>query len=460
MEASLAAVQKKLAVLFIATLAVLLVSLPRPANRTLIGAFEELEQFRAAFDRTAIEEALRKQAAGQGLVPIAQVESAVPQPRMVKLKPGSSAGPISPLVMTSVTTLGQAAALGQQGSTLAIGVPDAKALGASLAWRLARSDKTGPFVIKSVELVGAEVGPADLALEREVGELRVASLDARAALDAATRRLETVEERVKFQSKARSKYLGKSLEARSEARVALEEKTATHADTQARYDRQATSATRARTTVALAQVPEVALARVSVDAGGEPVVFDVPVPVARREVPVAPLAGADFTATRLAGLWDEVKDKDPGAAVAQVRSHFNWHMLAIPVGPLELSGSYVLQVVPLILPVLLYLLLGAIRRAATSYSPFSTKVPTKTPRIGLRNRFLELLVLMVLPLSAVAAAIAALMFVHRIPVLPGLAGIVCFSLGGYAFSELRDLREQTERIVHTHSLVPPEPQRG
>jgi hypothetical protein len=459
MEASLAAVQKRLAVLFIATLAVLLVSLPRPANRRLIGAFEEVDRFRASFVESQVEEALRTQAAGQGLTPIAQVEGAIPQPRMVKFKATGEAPPIAPIVLTKVATLAQAAALGQPGSSLGIGVIDAAALGPALAWRFARSDKPGPFVIKAVELVAAEVGAADVELEREVAKLRVQSLEERAAVESATRRLETVEERVKFQSKARSKYLGKSLEARQEARVALEEKTSAHAATQARYDQQASSAMRPRNAITPLTVPAFALARVTADAGGETIKHDIPVPVMLRQVPVTPLAGADFAATRAAGLWDEVKDKDPAGAVAAVRGYFNWHMLAIPLGPIELSGSYVLQVVPLVLPVLLWLLLGAIRRAATSYSPFSTKVPEKAPRIGLKNRFLELLVLMVLPLAAVACAITALLLIHRIPGLPGLAGLACFTLGGYAFSELRDLREQTERIVHTHSLVPPEPVR-
>jgi hypothetical protein len=129
----------------------------------------------------------------------------------------------------------------------------------------------------------------------------------------------------------------------------------------------------------------------------------------------------------------------------------------LPLFGFDLVGAHLLQLVPLILPALLSLLLRNIRRARTSYNPFTTEVPEKAPRIGLSSRFLEFLVIVLLPLVAVCNAVAALYLVGQLPAIPALCLLACLMMGTTAFSELDELREQMLSIVRSHSNLPPAP---
>lgn len=458
MQARLSAVQNRLWLVLAATLVVLVVTLPRPENRRLVGALEEMESFRHAFDRAAAERALREQAESASAASMQDVEKAAQNRHAYKLKLAPSAPPVRPI---SVLDLGSLAAVeqhAQPGTTVTVGAPDVNALGASIGWRLARTSG-GPFTLLSAELLLADVDEKDVALEQEVARLRAASIETRKAVEEATRRVEIYEQRVEFQTKARSKYLGKSREALYEARTALDEKTRLMTDTQASYDAEATRAQEPRKLrEPNGTVPTAALARVVVSNNGTPITFDIPVPLRHRRVPVTPLTGANFAHSKEASLWDEVKGLDADGAVRAIRSHFNWHMAALELGPVTLKGAYLLQLLPAIMPVLLYVLLVHIRRAATSYSPFSTKVPEQAPRVGFGSRIVEAFVLVVLPLGTAASAATALILINHVPVIPALAAVACFGLGGYAFTELKELREQTVWIVRSHSYLPPEPQ--
>jgi hypothetical protein len=170
---------------------------------------------------------------------------------------------------------------------------------------------------------------------------------------------------------------------------------------------------------------------------------------------VTPLAHVGFTSAHGASVWDEVKTLTPAQAIDAVKDHFNWHLAETQVAGVKLRGAHVLELAPFVLPVLLGLLLARIRRAATSYSPFSTDVPEAAPRVGFDQRTLELLTIVILPLLAVASAGAALVLIGRLPVLGGLTALACLGLGTAAFARLGDLREQTRSIVHSHSMLPP-----
>jgi hypothetical protein len=456
MEAFLAAVKKSLLLVLGAALVVFFLALPRPANRPLIGALREVSAFRSTFAQADAEQVLRSQAEARGAMPLSTVEAAARGKRGPKLTAAPDARPVRPFSAVSLATLAQVDAHAKP-ATVGSGVPEAEALAASIVWRLARTEQPGPFTLRSVELVPAEVGDADIALEREVAKLRIESLEARAAVEATEARLPTLEQRVEFQSNNRSKYLGKSIMALKEARDLLAVQKQTHADIQTRYDQSARKADTPRKQGPGAAVPTRAVARVMVASGGGSHTFDIPVPLAVREVPVGALPGVTFEATRKAGLWDEVKGEDAASATETIRAHFNWHMARVEVVGFELLGAHLLQVVPLILPVLLVLLLRHIRRARTSYNPFTTEVPEKEPSIGLKSRLVEFFALIALPLAAVGNAIAALLLVGQLPLLPALAGLFVLWLGSSAFKEVQELREQTLSIVRSHSNLPPAP---
>src|SRR5690606_38422837 len=114
------------------------------------------------------------------------------------------------------------------------------------------------------------------------------------------------------------KILVKSIEARKEAREALDEKTAVLQEAEQRYQAAVAQAQKAREPVRIQAVPEHALAHVSLKHGEEAITLDVPVGLTRREVPVPSLRFRDFSATREAGLWEAVKGQDGKKAIAAI----------------------------------------------------------------------------------------------------------------------------------------------
>jgi hypothetical protein len=455
MEARLSAIHRGLLWLLAASLAVAILTRPAPENRRLVRALEEVSSFRAAFDQKAAEQALQQQATAQVDVALSGLENTAKHGPTVKVLP--TAAPVRALASVTLATLSDVIAHTAPASTVTVGVANLEALRGSLAWRLARTQHGSVFTVSSVQLFPAEITREDVALEREVGELRLASLEARAAFEQAESRIGTLEYRVEAQAKRRSKTLFKSRLALEEARVTLQEKTQARSAVQAQYDAAAQRAERPRKlagSLGRARVPEVAIARVRYQYGSQTSTLDIPIPLEQRKVPVPPLTGVSFTAVREAGLWDAVKDKSAAAAMAHIETRFNWHFQRVSLLGIELDGTLLLAFLPCILPLLLAMLLRRIRRAEISYSPFGPQLPRSLPWVGLKNRFLEFLVIILLPLFAVFTAAAALVLNGSVPFVPALSGIACVTLGVYAFTQVRELRDQTLSIAR-HSYPPP-----
>jgi len=455
MEARLSAIKRGLLLLLAASLMVAFFARPAPENRRLVHALDELTAFRKTFDRQAAEQSLLAQAAHEGEVSLQSLEAAWPTKRGPKLKVAQGVEPVRPFGVVSLATLSDVAAHSQPGSTITVGSLDGDALVTSLTWRLARTERNGVFTLKSVELVPAELTHDDVEQEKNVAGLRAASLDARAALEEITHRIEILEYRVEAQSKRRSKQLFKSRLALEEARQTLAERTQVRTDTQQRYDEAVQRAEQPRKTRELSGVPRAALARVKLSYGADEIAYEIPVPLVMHEVPVQPLRVTAFSATRTAELWDRVRGGDADAAIALVESRFNWHLHHVALLGVKLNGTILLQILPAILPCLMWLLLVSLRRAETAYSPFGTKVPTTPPSVGFENRFIEFIAIFVLPLAAVASAATALVLDARLPVGPALTGVACVALGVYAFTKVQEIREQTVSIVQSQSIPPP-----
>jgi len=457
MEARLAAIKKGLLLLLAASLVLGVLARPAPENRLLVQALDELTAFRARFDREAAEQALLRQALSQGEVALQSLDAAFPNKQSPRLKVAEHAPAVRPLGVVSLATLSAVATHAQPNSTLRIGTLDVAPLAPSLTWRLARTKRNGTFVLTSVELVPADVTHEDVAFEQTVAELRLASLDARAALEDATRKVDRLRYRLAKQNRRRSSSRFKTQLAYDDAKLLVAQGTQIRIDTQRRYEAAVHRATRPRERVVLSTLPEAAIARVKLSYGGEESVFEIPVALVPREVQLSPVSASSFAATRAASLWPAVQDGDAAAAIAVVEGRFNWHFHRISVFGTELSGTSVLQLMPCVLPCLLWLLLVLLRRAETSYSPFATKVPDSPPSVGFDNRFIEFIAIFILPLSAVASAASALVIDGRLPIGPALTGFACVALGVYAFTKIQDLREQTVSIVRSQSMPPVAP---
>lgn len=455
MEARLSEVQKRLLLVLWVSLVLALVVRPEPGNRSFADALTEIEAFRVGFARGATETQLRRQAAGQSDLGLPELVAAVNTKRGPKLKLSPQAVAPHAVAAVSLANLNEIHKLSGPHAALTVGAPDAAALGASLAWRLARSTHNGTFSLESVALVAAQVTAEEADLDQKVGDLRLQSLAARAALDEATRRVSSAEHRVEKRNKRHSRSLDKAQEQLDKARAAFDDKTRTHAEAQERYDSAAVAAERTRPAAAFARVPEAAIARVQLTQSGATIRYDIPVRLALRAVPVTTLRGAEFSALHASGLWEEVSGLDPNAASDAIRAHFNWHFRTARVLGMSLSGAKVLQLAPCFLPFVLAFLLLQMRRAETFYSPFTTKVPSAVPHVGFKYRTLEFAVLVILPVLAPVGASVALGLIHELPILPALSGVICLGLGCYAFRKLQDLREQAISIVRSHSYPPP-----
>jgi hypothetical protein len=455
MQARISAAQHALLLLLVASLAVAVLARPFPDNRNFTDALAELEAFRADFSRPALEKALREHAEAQRALPLAALQRSAGGARGVKLQVAKDAAPLRALTTVRLATLADVRAHAQPPSTVKTGAPEPAALGAALAWRLIRSQKPSPFLLRGAELATGEVGKDDVELEREVAKLRLEQLHAQAAADDASKKLLAEETMLEARRKRHLpwKVLVKSVEAAKAAKQTLDEKTRTLSDAQQRYESAAARAERPRELSEAAQIPDFALAKLDVDQLGS---LQIPVALDVRDVPVPTLRHDTFAATRAAGLWDEVKDRDADAAISAVRGHFNWHNRQLQLPGVQLSGAAVLQLAPCILPVLLMMVLLRLRGAAGSYSPFTTKVEATLPRVGFRSRAFDCVVLIILPVLAAASAAASLMLINRMPIVPLVTGILCLMIGASALVKLGELQDLIESVLHSASFPPPE----
>jgi hypothetical protein len=466
METRLFEVQKRFWWLCLGSLLLALLIRPQPENRRYVDALAELESFRASFVRKQAEAALQKQAEGRGEFSFARVQEVASAKRGPKLKLAAELSAPRALSFVRLSTLADAHAYAEPGASLPVGIADADALGEALIWRMARAAPNGTFTLRAFELVPAEVSEEDVARDLRVNELRSESSAAKAALDDATRKLEIAEHRVEKRQKRHSSSLTKFVEARDSAQAAVSGKSEAQTEALARYESAAAAATRSyKRSDAQTSVPKAALARVTLEVlpargaarsdGKSVETYEIPVRLTHRRVSVPTLRGAEFSALRAAGLWDELSGLDAEHAADAIQSHFNWHLRSVELLGLSLSGKKVLQLLPCVLVVLLSLLALHMRRAEKFYSPFTTKVPNSLPQVGLKLRWLELLALVVLPLVSIVSACVSLWQINQLPVLPALSGIACLVLGYHAFVKLKDLRDQALSIVRSHSYPPP-----
>src|SRR4051812_4669606 len=152
MRASLSSVQQALVLLPLASVAFAVLVRPHPENRRFMAALDEVSAFSASFNGPALEQSLRDAAQAQGAIALSAVQGAASKKRGPKVQLAEAAPALRPLTLVHVATLADVQSHAQATNTLDIGVPDVEALGAALAWRLAHTDKPGPFTLGQVQL--------------------------------------------------------------------------------------------------------------------------------------------------------------------------------------------------------------------------------------------------------------------------------------------------------------------
>lgn len=465
MKARLHAVQRALWTLVIASIALGLLAFPRGNNQAYTAALDELTAFQQAFKQAELEKSLLDYARAQGVVQPALVQRAITGTQVPKVQLSAKAAPILPFAEIHLRTLTEVVEHAQPGSTLDIGSLTPAPLATSIAWRLARIAPAPPhYELQSIAIEPAQYTPADIELEAQVERSRVETLAAERAAAEADRKLNNSEEVFEARRKRRLpwKILLKFDEARKEARATLGERQKALTETRTRYEDEVkrAEATAAKAPSFTGPLPsKYALAQVTLTgAAGAETKLRVPVALEIRKAKLPQIGGTTFTATREAGLWDTAKDQTAEQAIDLTRSKFTWHYRYFEVGGIRIGGMTLLQALPCILPLILLLLLGRIRRVAGTYNPFGMTIDTSLPRVGLGSRALELTVLVFLPLVAIVLTALALWAVSQAPILPVLAAFAAGALGGYAYVELGGLQNLIEAVVRSHSNPPAKPE--
>jgi len=338
-----------------------------------------------------------------------------------------------------------------------LAVPDLSSVGPSVACRHARVAPGAAVELLSARAMAAEVSAEDLAAERTLPALQLASEQAAKAAGDAERRLAQAETTLENRTKKRRpprKQLDKLREARAEARAHFAEKASAANSAKAIYDGAAEAREKPRHQRDVPPLPELGILKVALSLDGAPSELDVPVAFKKRTVEVSPLPAASFGALRTEGLWDSLKTGDGLAAQASVSQGLHWHLRSAEVLGWSVQAALVLQFLPLLMPLCLLFVLRRIRTLAVSYSPFTTEVRGALPRPGFQSRVLEALAVLVLPIVACGSAATALLMISATPVIPVLSAALSFMHGLRAYGKLDDLRVMVESVVQSHSYPP------
>jgi hypothetical protein len=453
---------------------VALLGVPFGDDADTMDALAELTEFQRNFDRAKLESTLLAHASAQGVVRLADVAGAIGDTapalrggaasgrRGAPVTAAASAPPIQPDAGIALATLGQIHALGRSGSMLEIGSLSAETLALSLGWRLSRRTGAERFELQKVALAAGGCSDKDVEREREVAAARTELLQATSEADAAQKRYDDAEKLSEQRRKWKApwKSILKADEKRAEARTALETAERTRAKNETRYETLAKPAeAKKRAAAKGARDGACALANATLRElpSGTTFTLQLPTPIVRRSVPVPPLTGVEFPVTRASGLWDEVEGSDTASALAQLRERFSWHYRYVEVSGVKVGGMTVLQLAPLALLPLFFGLIRRSRGVGALYNPFDRVSFEHLPSVGLGASPINLLVLVLLPLTACVLCAWSLIQVDQPPIVPALCALGCIGLGSLSHVALSELLELRDAITRSHSNPPPAP---
>ena len=423
-------------------------------NGATMRALVELTQFAGSFDQEALESNLLEHARAQGRLSLAQLAAQTSEaPGVPDLTADQNAW-IEPYANVSLTTLG-AIAKHRSPTPVKLGVPEVKSLQTGLAFFLARKAGSGPAQLVSIKLVSGRATDQDVktledteAARRKLAEVRRTHTIAEKEYE----RLETLlETRRKW--KAHWKVLKKTNEKRMEA---LRERNTRKADLSDALDSYQALAKKAESFAPKPGEPdpELTVAKVTVKQGSKTLTFAFPVHISERDATLPPSTGVEFSRTRRAGLWDNVKGLSPEEAVKAAQQNFGWHYAHVAVGPVKLGGMTVLHLWPIAFPILLILLRRRVASVSGSYDPYGT-TDVNLPRVGGGHIAIDAIVLAILPTIGSAMATPDLVEVDQIPAAAAISTLACAVLGPWATLELRELRGLKDAVRYSHSNPPP-----
>ena len=449
------AVQRAFWALVVVAVCVIVLALPRPADRDAYVVLQELSAFTSGFGRAELEHTLLAHAEAQGTLGLDRVAAGIRGPGLPAVQAGAGAKPLEPRAHLSLGTLAQIHALTTPGATVPLGMANAEQLSRSLGWRLSRQPERS-FELSSLELSSKSCNPATLAREPEIDAARVHALETAQALAAAIKKHESAEllyeQRRKW--KASWKAIVKANESRLEALRAKQAAEKAKAEADKRYEQLATSASDEGDA---AEGCALAVAKLQSKPEGRAFELSFPASVELRPVPVPQLTGASFPVTHARGMWSELQALSPAEAIDNVRARVSWHYRYTELSGFKVGGMTVLQLLPLSLLPCLSQVRRRTRRVGASYNPFDVPAGATLPSVGLGNVLLNALALVVMPLAGCVLCAYSLLAVSQIPVLPLFAGLFGVMIGMQSLNAIGELLDFREAIERSHSNPPPAP---
>lgn len=456
------AVQQMFWALCAASLLLCVLGLPLGDDRITMSALNELRAFDTGFDRAALERALLSQATSQGMVALADITRGLGAPGLPKVSVATAAPAITPHTEVKLNTLGDVNALAAAGATIGIGSAKAEALAIALGWRLARrAPEPGAdrYELQQIVLTRRACTDADLQREQTIANERLAALNARTASVAAKTALAQAEafheQRKKW--KASWKAILSANQARLEALAVSTGAETALGQADARY------ATDAKLGEKLEASPNgdgtcvLATATLLARPSAARIELVLPTPIDQRRVSVPNLTGVDFPVLHAVSLWSVVEQRTAKDAIATLLRRFSWHYRYTQVGSIKLGGMTVLQFAPLLL---LPLFLALIRRSGgvgATYNPFDRAAGEVLPTVGLGVGALNLVALVLLPLTGCVLCAVSLVGIDELPVVPVLCALGALGLGGRSHVALNELLELRDAVTRSHSHAPPPP---
>jgi hypothetical protein len=457
-KARIEAVQRVFWAIVASSVVVILLGLPVGDDASTMDVLDELEQFRDGFDRAALEKNLLDHARLQGMVTPRDALKHVTAVGVPEIALAPDIAPIEPRAALELASLQQVLALSKPGATTPIAMPDAKAIGVSLGWRLARKGGDG-FVLHALSLDEGQASAEAVRREREVADARETLRGTRKAFGEAEARHEKAHELWKNRRKWKAswKSILRANKKRVEAKEAMDSAHDAWTHARERYQKLADAAEAFEAAPGRDRERGVVRATLSPQSGGERFTLQIPVPLTLHRASIPHLRGADFAVTQKSDLWEALAPLDVQQAIEQVKQRFSWHYAHVDVGGFKLGGMTVLQLAPLIFVVLLRVITRRARDVGSSYNPFDRPAGEELPAVGLGGGFLNLLALIGLPLLGCVLCTWSLLQIEHVPVLPVASGLAVLGLGAFAQTALGELMELRDAVTRSHSNPPPEP---
>lgn len=435
------------------------------------AALTELQVFQLAFDGPTVSQSLSEAARAPGRIPLQAVAEAFHGPQLPRIR--ATAGSVAPLGQVTLSTLADAQRHTAE-VPLTIGLVDPHALAESLAFYLRGREDS--LQLTSVNLEPTANPPSDAALILSAERARHQRLAAKAIADKADATYERWVERFQKRRAANAsrKVMQRLRERLSEARrERLAARRAFNATEKAyknaaeqvaalaprilRSDANPGNAQVALATLTLRKAPTRAFvdgtAPTPISGQGD-IRVKVLTPLTPQTIMLPVLSGVSFEHTQAAGLWSEVANLTPAAAIERVNAEFSPFSKRAEIYGLQLGAPLVLHFGPLLLLLLLMRIIHKARHCTLGYNPFGG-TPLPTISIGLGFKPLNIATLTLLPAVTSLLCAAALNGLDQWPVFALPAGVLALGLGVWAYLATEEAQNLSLAIARTSTLPPP-----